>query len=49
VSDGWRWELRRGERVRDLRFALERDDWRPPVAVQVEGVTPDLLHQFGLV
>lgn len=48
VPDGWRWEVRRGERVRDLRFALERDDWRTPVAVQVEGMTPDLLHQFGL-
>lgn len=48
VPDGWGWEVRRGERVRDLRFALESSQWVPRPDVQVGGITPDLLDQFGL-
>ncbi len=48
VPDGWAWEVRRGERVRDLRFAREREGWSTPYATQVGGITPDLLAQFGL-
>lgn len=46
--NGWSWEVRRGERARVLRYALDREDWTSPGSVQVGGVTPDLLEQFGV-
>lgn len=46
--DGWRWAARRGERSRVLRYAMDREDWTTPGRVQVGGITPDLLDQFGL-
>jgi RimJ/RimL family protein N-acetyltransferase len=48
APNGWSWEVRRGEPVRDLRFGLDREDWHCPHAVQVEGLTPDLLALFGV-
>jgi RimJ/RimL family protein N-acetyltransferase len=48
--NGWSWEVRRGERGRVLRFALERDDWLRTRRddVLVEGLGPEALDQFGL-
>lgn len=47
-ENGWSWQVRRGARDRVLHYALERGDWNSSDAVQVGGVTPDLLDQFGL-
>lgn len=47
-SNGWSWERARDRRVRADRFALDVEDWNCPVAVSVEGVSPELLDLFGI-
>lgn len=53
--DGDGWDLRRGERARVLRYAMDRADWEarrgaePPLpAVDVDGLGPEALEMFGL-
>jgi len=38
ADDGWELRDRDGEPTRHVRFRLHRADWRPPVAVTVEGL-----------
>jgi len=42
VDDGWELKDREGVRTRHLRFRLARADWRPPFAVEVDGLEPCL-------
>ena len=46
--DGWTWQTVRGERRRNLRFALDAQDWAPRSEVLIEGLGPEALDQFGL-
>ncbi|CAN5435995.1 GNAT family protein [soil metagenome] len=46
--DGWSFETVRDERRRNLRFALERQDWAGRDDVVIEGLGAEALDQFGL-
>ena len=48
APDGWSWETVREERRRTLRFALDAEDWSARPEVQIEGLGPEALDQFGL-
>jgi RimJ/RimL family protein N-acetyltransferase len=48
VEDGWSWQEVRGERRRNLRFALDAEDWPGRADVRIEGLGPEALDQFGL-
>ena len=48
APDGWSWETVREKRRRTLRFALDAEDWSARPEVQIEGLGPEALDQFGL-
>jgi RimJ/RimL family protein N-acetyltransferase len=54
VDDGWNWESVRGQRRRNLRFAMDAADWLTSdnahsAGITIEGLGPEALDQFGLL
>lgn len=42
ADDGWSFLQREGIRTKHLRFRMARDEWRPPLAPEVDGLEPCL-------